>query len=271
MMGELERKKTMKWALISGAFLLSATLAQNAPAQERQPRQGQQQEQSRAMRMNRSVFFNDALEDLLVIRLAERSNLSRAIEVNVKDGVATLSGKVPSQEAEGRALRIARTTRGIFDVRDQISVDPSMTRAISEKERKVNEKELVRQVAQKIAANIEGAKAGKDWWFEGWRVEGEFNAWNLVVEVDEPGFVILEGDVPSLDIMRKAVEAAAQVPGIRAVDTDLELERYYADYYPYYHPYYPPYAFAPYAWHPPIVPERMAQTERQQEQQQEGR
>jgi BON domain len=78
----------------------------------------------------------------------------------------------------------------------------------------------------------------------------------MTVEADEPGRVVLEGDVPKWDIMRKAVEAAANVPGVRVVDSELEYEpdyypifrygaeRYYGDgYYPYY-PYMdrPPYA-----------------------------
>jgi hypothetical protein len=252
---------TKKWAWLPAVFLISAVSADGALAQEKQRQQGTQHRQQRDqdVSMNRSPFPDDVLEDLLVIRLAERSNLTRVIKASVKEGVATLSGKVPDAEAKRRALRIVRATPGIMSVRDEINIDSSMTRAISETERKVGEKELVKQVAEKIAANIEGTKAGKDWWFEGWRVEGRDNEWNLIVEVDQPGFVVLEGEVPSLDIMRKAVEAAAQVPGVRAVDTDMELERFHARYYPYayypyaFYPYYGPHAFGPYAWHPPVA------------------
>jgi hypothetical protein len=244
----------MKWVWLPGVFLMSAVLAGSAPAQERQRQKGEQQkQQSQTMRANHSSFPNDMLEDLIVIRLADRSSLTRVIKVHVRDGVATLSGKVPSEAAERRALRIARLTPGVLSVRDEISVDPSM--ASSAREPDVGEKELAKQVAQKIASSIEGAKADRDWWFEGWRVEGRFNTWNLIVDVEDPGFVKLDGEVPSLDIMRKAVEAAAQVPGVRAVDTDLELERFYARYYlfgyPYYPPYYPSYAFHPYFYPPP--------------------
>lgn len=276
-MKEETKRQALKWgSLLPGVFLMSAVMAEGVPAQERQRQQDRQQRQQQSQAMNRSPFPNDVIEDLLVIRMAERSNLTRVIKVSVKEGVATISGKVPDEATERRALRIARNTPGIMSVRDEISIDPSLKRVISEKERNVNEKELIKQVAQKIAASIEGAKAGEDWWFEGWRVEGEFNTWNLVVEVDEPGFVILEGDVPSLDIMRKAVEAAAQVPGVRAVDTDLELELYRAFGYPYRgygypyawgYPYHPPYGFAPYARyrHAPFTQdERQARTEGQE-------
>lgn len=47
----------------------------------------------------------------------------------------------------------------------------------------------------------------------------------------------LEGDVPRLDIMRKAVDAARNVPGVMSVRSDFELDRMYAR-YPYMgHPY----------------------------------
>lgn len=265
------KTRSMKWAWLPGVFLMSAALIENAPAQEQQRRQDmrQRQQQDQELTINRSPFPDDLLENLLVIRLAERSNVTGVVEAKVKEGVATLSGKVPDRDAERRALRIARATPGIMSVRDEIGIDASMTRAISKTERKVGEKELEKQVAEKIAAAVQGAKAGEDWWFEGWRVEGQHNAWNLVVEVDEPGFVVLEGEVPSLDIMRQAVEAAAQVPGVRAVDTDMNLERFYVRYYPYgyypyaYYPYFGPHAFAPHAWHAPIGAERMAQIEEQ--------
>lgn len=254
------QSQAMKWACLPAALLMSAALADGALAQEQQRQQDMQQRQQQNREiMNPSPFPNDVLEDLLVIRLAERSNLTRVIDAEVEEGVATLSGKVPDKDAERRALRIARATPGIMSVRDEISIDSSMTRTVSETERKIDEKTLVKQVAQKIAARIAGAKAGEDWWFAGWRVEGPYNAWNLVVEVDDPGYVVLQGDVPSLDIMREAVEAAAQVPGVRAVDTDMELERFLAGYYypymyPYaYFPYYRPYPFGPYAWHPPVM------------------
>jgi hypothetical protein len=128
--------------------------------------------------------------------------------------------------------------------------------------------ELAKQVATRIASRIDGAKAGEDGWFTGWRVEGPFNTWSMTVEADEPGRVVLEGDVPKWDIMRKAVEAAANVPGIRVVDSELEYEpdyypifrygaeRYYDDGYHPYYPYYPYLARPPYA--APVQPAPMA-------------
>jgi hypothetical protein len=116
----------------------------------------------------------------------------------------------------------------------------------------ISDRELAKQVAQEIAASIKGAKAGEDWWFDGWRVEGQSNRWNLVVDVTD-GHVILEGEVPNVDTIRKAVEAAADVTGVVTVDSDLELPGFYgywgyhprASYGPYY-PYLPPNLAQPY-------------------------
>jgi hypothetical protein len=84
-----------------------------------------------------------------------------------------------------------------------------------------------------IAADIAGAKAGKDWWFEGWRVEGLDNDWNLIVQVDEPGRAVLDGELPQLDLIRIAIEAAVKIAGVQRLDSNLEIEpRRYGPYYP---------------------------------------
>jgi hypothetical protein len=212
---------------------------------------------------------DEAIESLIFVKLAARPGFGN-VDVEVQDGVAYLSGKVASDSAESRAMRIAGMTVGVRRVSDQLDIDKSL---VQEKIKDVPDRELAQQVARKIAGNIEGSKVGEDWWFDGWRVEGPYNRWNFVVEADD-GRLTLEGEVPDLDIMRKAVEAATQVPGVRTVDTDLEFEPYYARYpyrgsyryYPYgyyphaYYPYYGPYAFTPHRWD---APESQEQPDRQ--------
>jgi len=241
-MGEINRRTMKKWvSAVSGAGLLGA-VAVGAPAQEAQRQENRQQRQQDFQRQQRfqmrpnMMMPDEVVEDMLVVRLAERSNLTPFVKITVRDGVATISGKVPSEAAERRALGIAGSTTGVTSVRDQISVDPSIGKGRSE--RNLSQGELARQVAQRIAKNIEGAKAGEDWWFDGWRVEGPYNRWNVVIESDEPGRVTIDGDVPSLNLMRKVIESAANTPGVTGLESDLELERPYYDYgYPYRYPY----------------------------------
>jgi hypothetical protein len=228
--------------------------------QSGQPPPGTQQHARQAV--------DEMLEDLIVIRLAERTNLIPFVKVSVENGVAELSGNVPDEVSKNRALRIAASTRGVQSVRDRMSVDASVKKIMSERQHNVSGKEIPRQVAEKIAMTVEGAKAGRDWWADGWRVEGQHNTWSVLVEAGGPGVVVLEGEVPSLDVMRKAVEAARQVPGVHVLDSDLRLDRQYFSAYPYYayghgYPYYTwGYPFYPPDFAPPAAPQRMKQPQR---------
>ena len=49
---------------------------------------------------------------------------ARQINVDTKDKVVTLTGEVKTQAEESRALQIARDTKGVVNVVDQISVVP---------------------------------------------------------------------------------------------------------------------------------------------------
>lgn len=255
----LRSASIMAAALSFSAVVLSSVFAAQSQRQDgdgagRQSQQrAEQQGRERAHSDPRHMEMSDQrLEDWIIVRLADRASYTPGIDVNVSDGVVTLSGRVANEEIKRRAMRIASMTSGVSMVRDELTVDPSVKRP----ETTISDPELAKQVATRIASKIDGAKAGEDWWFDGWRIEGPFNTWNMTVEVDEPGRVVLEGDVPKWDIMRKAVETAASAPGVRVVDSELEYapnyypmyrygeERYYGDgYYPYY-PYLarPPYA-----------------------------
>ena len=49
---------------------------------------------------------------------------ARQINVDTKDKIVTLTGEVKTQAEESRALQIARETKGVVNVVDQISVVP---------------------------------------------------------------------------------------------------------------------------------------------------
>src|SRR5918996_4415655 len=240
-------------AMLRNAIAQESQLRNQARSQYGEKKRGQEQsrmpqDERRRVDQDRMNITDEAVEGWLVIKLAARPGLNE-INVEVKDGIAALTGKVSTQEDKRRAVRIANSTMGVNSVRDQLSIDASLARREAPK---ISDRELAKQVAQKIAANIKNAKAGEDWWFDGWRVEGDSNRWNLVVDVTDR-HVILEGEVPNVNIMRKAVETAADVPGVRTVDSDLELPGFNgywgyhprASYGPYY-PYLPPNLVVPY-------------------------
>jgi osmotically-inducible protein OsmY len=252
MFGGVNRRAQMA-SIVVGAMLAAGLPAHTLFAQERQQHEGEQRQRAQTGRRDFTDQARDqAAESWMVIKLAARPGLND-LRVEVRNGVATLSGKAADEQTKQRALRIANSTMGVNSVRDQITIDKSLA---DRRQPNVNERDLAKQVAQKIAGDISGSKAGEDWWFEGWRVEGPYNRWNMVVEVSEPGRVVLEGDVPRVELARRAVEAARKVPGVRTVDSDLRIEP------DYYHPFdRRPYGSDPYYgygaggfYHPHVLP-----------------
>ena len=56
---------------------------------------------------------------------------ARQINVDTQNKVVTLTGEVRTQAEESRALQIARETKGVVDVVDQISVVPEQATGFS--------------------------------------------------------------------------------------------------------------------------------------------
>jgi osmotically-inducible protein OsmY len=249
-------KTVLLGALFVSVYLVIFSMPASAqPQYQGQKKQGQQtgqQPQSQRPATEkpeglRQMHSDDLTEDLLVMRLGDRRSFFSGMQVIVDQGVATLRGKVPSEAIESRALGIAWRTPGVRSVRDQLEVDQDMRKP---GQPELDQAEVAKAVAQNIAGNITTAKADKDWWSDGWRVEGRDNAWNLVVEVPEPGRVVLEGELPNLDLVRRAIQLGAEVAGVKSLNSNLEVgAEFYRDdrsfpYYPYayplsYYPFYP--------------------------------
>jgi len=56
---------------------------------------------------------------------------ARQINVDTQNKIVTLTGEVRTQAEESRALQIARETKGVVDVVDQISVVPEQATGLS--------------------------------------------------------------------------------------------------------------------------------------------
>lgn len=240
---------------IGGASAIPAPSQQSQqPSPERRdgtPEAAQQRRSQQIERSGRAMQEGDrALEDRVLARIAERTGVGPDMQVRADRGTVTLSGTVSSEAAERRALRAARRTPGVTNVRDELQIARPRIDVPQ-----VGDAELNRRVAQQIARAIPGAKAGEDWWFSGWRVEGLGNDWNFVVESTD-GEVVLEGEVPRHSIIRDALDAARQVAGVRRVESQLEVEpvRGIYDYGPYgWYGSADPYAYGPYAFHPGVA------------------
>jgi hypothetical protein len=207
--------------------------------------QQQSQQQGRQAARDQAQRRNSMLEDRVLVRLAEHAWVGGDFKVQADGNMVTLSGTVPSEQTKQRILRVTRRTFGVVQVRDQLRVNPSVA---SPPATTVDDSVLTQRVAQQIARQLQGAKAGEDWWLTGWRVEGPGNRWTFTVEAQN-GNIWLEGEVPHYSQMRQAIDAARNVQGVRSVRSNLEIDR---DYYPVYGWYpgaYPGYAYAPYGPH----------------------
>ena len=142
-----------------------------------------------------SGSIRNAIEDELAFDPAVPS---RAIEVRVTDGVATLTGTANDLLAKERAARIAGMVKGVRSVVNQIEVRPSLERSDA-------------QVKNDVVAAL-GADPAAD-------------AYELGVSVTD-GVVSLSGTVDSYQERRLATKVAMGVRGVRGVDdSGVTLER----------------------------------------------
>ena len=72
---------------------------------------------------NKAPVTDDSMRDQVMMRLAGDPDVKGgAINVEVKDGVATLSGAVDSERAREKAGKLAKHTKGVKSVVNQLTV-----------------------------------------------------------------------------------------------------------------------------------------------------
>jgi hyperosmotically inducible protein len=146
------------------------------------------------------------------------------IDVDVKDGVVTLQGTVPSEAARSRALAVAKANDGVKRVVDQLRIAPGHDRAAATTER-----------AGERAADKTGNAAGRagraidDGWIKS-KIYAQYLAdWNTVlddsdIDVDvNDNLVTLNGTVKSAEAKAKAVATAKATDGVKGVTDNLRV------------------------------------------------
>jgi osmotically-inducible protein OsmY len=158
------------------------------------------------------------LADRVFIRLVASPSLNRSdLTITAEEGSLTLAGRVPNLAARSRALREARRTPGVREVVDELIVNPLARKPV----RDVSDEQLVRQVAEAVAARtFDDARARENWLF-GWEVDARDGDWEMDVAVDE-GIVELSGTVPTAWDVRKVVDTVRSVSGVRAIRARLQ-------------------------------------------------
>ena len=119
------------------------------------------------------------------------------IEVEMDHGKAVLTGSVPTEEDKTRAAEVARKIEGVESVLNKLSLAPALRTSLAKKQ-----DETIAHFVRERLARSETLKA------VGFDVKSE------------SGIVHLSGKTRFQVIALEAAEAARQVPGVRAVNTD---------------------------------------------------
>lgn len=123
------------------------------------------------------------------------------VNVTTKQGVVTLSGKVPTGEAKQAAEANAKQIDGAKQVINKLSVvAPSAQKATERKDD---------QITEDIESRLKKEKS--------------LSSTNIDVKTNN-GIVTLTGDAPSLQASVRASEIAHKVSGVRAVQNDLNVK-----------------------------------------------
>lgn len=141
---------------------------------------------------------------LLWSRITEKA----PIEVESREGVVTLRGKVDSAEAKELSGVLARTTDGVHLVNNLVSLDSA----------------AMAKAREKPVDALVGPQPSDNWIIDkiqsSYRYSRNLDGLNLKV-ASEQGMVRLSGEVVSSEQKTIAVEVARQIIGVRGVDADL--------------------------------------------------
>jgi osmotically-inducible protein OsmY len=141
----------------------------------------------------------------------QRDTAGLGIEVEVNRGAVRLNGEVGTTATKDRVAALAATTEGVDEVFNYISVDPSRIPTIREQQERLA---AVERSDAWIASRLRRLL----------RFDTTVNAHSIEVDARD-GTVILSGAVTS-SAERKVAEAlAADVPGVKGIDSRLIIER----------------------------------------------
>lgn len=161
------------------------------------------------------------------------------IDVDVKDGVVTLQGTVPSAAARARALEVARKNDGVKNVVDQLRIAPA---ADSKAERTADkaadrtartadkaEDKMDKAADKTVSVAKKTGRAIDDGWVKSKIYAQYMGDWNTVlndsdIDIDvSNNMVTLNGTVKSAEAKAKAVSIAKSTDGVKGVTDNLRV------------------------------------------------
>lgn len=172
------------------------------------------------------------------------------IDVDVKNGVVTLQGTVPSEAARARALAVAKANDGVKNVVDQLKIAPARGSNMAAKADRAGDKaeraadragdkaeragEKAERAGERAAdktasATRSAGRAVDDGWIKS-KIYAQYMAdWNTVlddsnIDVDvDNNVVTLNGTVKSAEAKAKAVATAKATDGVKSVRDNLKV------------------------------------------------
>jgi hyperosmotically inducible protein len=150
------------------------------------------------------------------------------IDVDVKNGVVTLQGTVPSEAARARALAVAKANDGVKSVVDQLRIAPATRSGTARAGDKV-EGAAERTADKTASAANKTGRAIDDGWIKS-KIYAQYLAdWNTVlddsdIDIDvKDNVVTLNGRVKSAEAKAKAVATAKATDGVKSVNDMLKV------------------------------------------------
>jgi hyperosmotically inducible protein len=161
------------------------------------------------------------------------------IDVDVKNGVVTLQGTVPSEAARSRALAVAKANDGVKSVVDQLKIAPARGTNMAGKVDKAEDKaeraaDKTARAGEKaadktVSATKSTGRAIDDGWIKS-KIYAQYMAdWNTVlddsnIDIDVNNNVVtLNGTVKSAQAKAKAVATAKATDGVKSVRDNLKV------------------------------------------------
>lgn len=156
------------------------------------------------------------------------------IDVDVKNGVVTLQGTVPSEAGRARALEVAKKNDGVKNVVDQLRIAPSTHKMdnAGDKMAKTADKaeDKMDKAGDKTASGAKKVgRAIDDGWIKS-KIYAQYIAdWDTVlsdsdIDVDVANnMVTLNGTVKSAEAKAKAVSIAKGTDGVKGVKDNLKV------------------------------------------------
>jgi hyperosmotically inducible protein len=168
------------------------------------------------------------------------------IDVDVKNGVVTLQGTVPSEAARARAIAVAKANDGVKNVVDQLKIAPARGSNMAAKADRAEDKaaragDKAERAAERAGEKAERAgdktasatrKTGRaidDGWIKS-KIYAQYMAdWNTVlndsnIDIDvDNNIVTLNGTVKSAEAKAKAVSTAKATDGVKGVRDNLKV------------------------------------------------